>query len=208
MSVDDDAVTFEPALVRVGLIREEQTYGGVRVDISAHIGAAKLRLQVDVGFGDAVTPHAELASFPPLLDFPAPRLRAYPKETVIAEKVEAMVQLGMANSRMKDFFDVMVLAGMYAFDGQLLARALKATFQRRGTPLPALRPIAWTPAFATDAMKQTQWTAFLRKSGATTSPRALDQVIGDVASFAWPPLEAAALGRNFEQRWPAGGPWT
>ena len=167
MPVDDDAVVFDSASLQVGPIREDQDYGGVRVELEARIGNAKLRLQVDVGFGDAVTPNAELVAFPPLLDFPAPRVRAYPKETVIAEKVEAMVQLGMANSRMKDFFDVMVLAGMYPFDGALLVRAFRATFERRGTPLPESRPVAWTPAFVVDPTKQTQWTAFLRKSGAT-----------------------------------------
>ena len=113
-----------------------------------------MKLQVDVGFGDAITPEASLIEFPPLLDFPAPRLRAYPRETVVAEKLEAMVQLGMANSRMKDFYDVAVLAREFDFDGDLLARAIRATFERRGTVLPTTTPVALTEAWWSTACRR------------------------------------------------------
>lgn len=109
--VCDDGVRFDEDSLEVGPIREEQEYGGVRVVVIARIASAKVRLQVDVGFGDAVTPEAAMVEFPTLLDFPAPRLRAYPRETVVAEKVEAMVQLGLANSRMKDFYDLVIQPG-------------------------------------------------------------------------------------------------
>src|SRR5215210_5290390 len=132
---------------------------------TATIAAARVRIQVDIGFGDAVTPSAVLVDFPTLLGFPAPRLRAYPRETVVAEKVEAIVQLGIANSRMKDFFDVAMLADLFPFDGALLARAIRATFARRLTALPHGLPVALTDAFANDASKRTQWTAFVRKAG-------------------------------------------
>jgi predicted nucleotidyltransferase component of viral defense system len=208
VSDDNDAVVFDTTSLSVETIREGQEYGGVRVELEARIAKAKLRLQIDVGFGDAITPNAELVEFPALLDFPAPRLRAYPKETVVAEKVEAMVKLGMANSRMKDFFDVMVLAQMYTFDGQLLVRAFRATFEHRGTPLPSALPVAWTDAFTTDALKQTQWGAFLRKSGAREIQDNLGQVVRIVAEFAAGPLLAAADARVFRESWDPGGPWT
>lgn len=115
LDVGDDGVFFDPSSLDVGLIREEQEYGGFRVTLHARVTSAQVRLQVDVGFGDAITPAAAMVDFPPLLDFPPPRLRAYPRETVVAEKVEAMVQLGLANSRMKDFFDIVVLSRMFEY---------------------------------------------------------------------------------------------
>lgn len=116
VEVDDDGVRFDESTLDVGPIREEQDYGGVRVVLIAQVTNAKVRLQVDVGFGDAITPDAMNVDFPPLLDFPAPNLRAYPRETVVAEKLEAMVKLGQANSRMKDFYDLAVLSQTFAFE--------------------------------------------------------------------------------------------
>jgi hypothetical protein len=121
-------------------------------------------LQIDIGFGDVVTPAAEEIEFPTLLDLPASRVRAYPRESVVAEKFHAMVELGMQNSRMKDFHDVFVLSQMFEFSGASLSAALKATFGRRGTPLPSTVPLALTDEFSKDLMKQQQWSAFLRKS--------------------------------------------
>ncbi|HWN68673.1 MAG TPA: nucleotidyl transferase AbiEii/AbiGii toxin family protein [Haliangium sp.] len=141
LDVGDDGVVFDPSSLDVGLIREEQEYGGFRVTLRARVTSAQVRLQVDVGFGDAITPAAAMVDFPPLLDFPPPRLRAYPRETVVAEKLEAMVQLGLANSRMKDFFDIVVLSRMFEFDGVVLVDAIRATFQRRTTPSPLGCPL-------------------------------------------------------------------
>ena len=172
----------------------------------ARIVNAKVRLQVDVGLGDAITPAPELVDFPALLDFPAPRLRAYPRETVIAEKLEAMVQLGMANSRMKDFFDIVVLSQMFDFDGAVLAEAIRATFERRGTALPSGLPVALTPAFATDPTKRAQWAAFLRKSDAVVAVGDLPVVVSAAARFLGDPLEAAAAA-PLNARWEPGGPW-
>ncbi|MFI5303107.1 MAG: nucleotidyl transferase AbiEii/AbiGii toxin family protein, partial [Polyangiales bacterium] len=165
VAIDDDGIEFDVDALEVEPIRDDQAYGGVRVTTVATITTARIRVQIDIGFGDAVTPSAELIDFPTLLDSPAPRLRAYPRETVVAEKVEAMVQLGMVNSRMKDFFDVLHLAQRFEFDGELLVRALRATFERRRTVLPTGLPVALTPAFADDATKRTQWVAFVRKTG-------------------------------------------
>ncbi len=203
----DDGVVFDVEGLHVGPIRDDQEYGGVRVTTTATIAAARVRIQVDIGFGDAVTPSAELVDFPTLLDFPAPQLRAYPRETVVAEKVEAMVQLGMANSRMKDFFDVAMLADLFPFDGALLACAIRATFARRLTALPHGLPVALTDAFANDASKRTQWKAFARKAGIDTTLD-LPTTVERLARFASKPLEIASTDAPWGGAWLAGGPWS
>ena len=208
LGVPDDGVRFELDSLAVSVIREEQAYGGFRIEVVARLTTAQVRVQVDVGFGDAITPEASVVEFPPLLDFPAPRLRAYPRETVVAEKLDAMVQLGMANSRMKDFYDVAVLARDFEFDSALLVSAIRATFERRKTPLPTTVPVALTSAFAEDAMKKTQWAGFVRKSGVRDAG-SLEATIAAVAAFATLPLAAAAAGSNTSLRWRAraGGAW-
>jgi predicted nucleotidyltransferase component of viral defense system len=206
LEVDDDGVRFDLDTLAVGPIREEQEYGGVRVEVVARVTTARVRLQVDVGFGDAITPEAAVVDFPPLLDFPAPRVRAYPRETVVAEKLEAMVQLGMANSRMKDFYDLLVLARDFDFDGELLVRAIRATFGRRQTPLPASLPVALTATFAEDSMKKTQWAGFLRKAGVSDAG-GLAETVAAVAAFAERPLLAAAHKNSLPSTWRARGPW-
>lgn len=135
MSVEDDGVVFDEASVTVEEIREDQQYGGLRVTMRGRLGTIRLPIQVDVGFGDAVTPAPKLEPFPALLDFPPPVLRLYPRETTVAEKADAMVQLGLANSRMKDYYDLWVLMREFEFDGELLRKAIAATFSRRKTPL-------------------------------------------------------------------------
>ena len=206
LDVADDGVRFDERTRAVGLIREEQVYGGVRVEFIARITNAQVRLQVDVGFGDAITPEASVVDFPPLLDFPAPRLRAYPRETVVAEKLEAMVQLGMANSRMKDFYDVAVLSRDFDFDGPLLTRAIQATFERRKTPLPTTAPVAITAAFAADPTKQSQWSGFVRKAGVRDAA-SLAETIEAVRAFVEAPLASAATGNGAPGKWRAGGVW-
>jgi hypothetical protein len=203
----EDGVRFDPASLAVGLIREGQLYGGIRVELVARVTSAKVRLQVDVGFGDAVTPEPSLVDFPTLLDLPAPRMRAYPRETVVAEKLDAMVQLGMANSRMKDFYDVAVLAQSFDFEGELLARAIRATFERRKTPLPDTTPVALTPAFADDPTKQSQWTGFVRKAS-IEGARSLAETIKAARAFVEQPLLAAANISPPPGAWRPGGPWT
>ena len=206
LEVPDDGVHFDLESLTVGLIRAEQEYGGVRLELVARITKAQFRLQVDVGFGDAITPEAEVVEFPPLLDFPAPRLRAYPRETVVAEKLEAMVQLGMANSRMKDFYDVEVLARSFDFDGAVLAEALRATFARRKTPLPTSTPVALTAAFAEDATKKTQWSGFVRKAGVRDAGT-LAETIAAVRAFVEAPLAAAANATTPPGTWRANNAW-
>jgi predicted nucleotidyltransferase component of viral defense system len=197
---DAESVTAEP-------IREDQEYEGIRIRIRVTLGQARIDLQVDVGFGDAVTPSPDIIDFPSLLDFPAPRIRAYPRETVIAEKYQAMVQLGIANSRMKDFFDIWVMAQDFPFDGPTLSEAIRATFQRRRTLVPASPPIALSSAFGEDATKGLQWQAFTTRSGIRDSVPIFDSVVADLAKFIMPPSQAVAEGVEFSQQWEPGGPW-
>jgi len=204
--VVDDGVQFDLATLAVDLIRENQEYGGVRVEVVARVTNARVRLQVDVGFGDAVTPEAMLVDIPPLLDFPAPQLRVYPRETVVAEKLEAMVKLGMANSRMKDFYDIAVLAASFSFDGELLTQAIRATFERRKTPLPTTTPVALTATFADDSMKKNQWSGFVRRVG-ISGGKSLADTISVVGAFVERPLLAAAGAAPVPKSWQVGKGW-
>jgi predicted nucleotidyltransferase component of viral defense system len=184
-----DGVTFDVAALRLDQIRERGKYGGVRLRTVATLSGANITVLVDIGFGDAIEPGLEIIDYPVLLDLPAPRLRAYSRETVIAEKLHAMVTLGRANSRMKDFYDIWVLSRLYAFRDDRLARAIRATFARRETPVPEAAPDALTPAFAGDPDKVRQWTAFSRDL--PDAPRHLATVVLNLADFLLPHIAAA-----------------
>lgn len=161
----DDGIAFDPASVRGAEIRKAAGYGGVRIEVPALLDGARIALQVDVGFGDAVTPGPLAVRYPVLLDgLPAPHLRAYPKATVIAEKLHAVCLLGLANTRMKDYFDLDLLLRDEAIDPTELRRAIGATFERRKLALPDDWPVGLSDAFAGDPVKQAQWAAFLRKN--------------------------------------------
>ena len=205
--VEPDGLVFDAGTIRVAAIRPEDAYGGHRVTLWARLGPARLRVQVDVGSGDAVTPEPAWLDYPSLLDLPRPRLRAYRPETAIAEKVHAMVVLGSKNSRMRDFFDVSALAMRESFDGDLLSRALRATFARRRTDIPAETPLALTPDFAEVENKRAQWAGFVRRNRLTTAPAELDTVTEAVAAFIRPVLIALARKEPLAGTWPPGGPW-
>jgi len=162
---------------------------------------------VDVGIGDAVTPEPEWLDHPSLLVLPGARLRAYRPETMIAEKLHAMVVLGSKNSRMRDFFDVDMLAQRRSFDAQRLAQALRATFERRSTPLPAALPLALTPEFGESHDKIVQWRAFRSKSKLSSAPADLAEVVGRIAAFLSPFLEIAGGKAEERATWQPGGPW-
>lgn len=185
-----DGVVFDADAPRVDHIREELEYGGLRLRTTASIGGARITLTIDIGFGDALEPGAELIDYPTMLDLPTPRLRAYARETVIAEKFQAMVALGRANSRMKDFYDIWILGRSFAYDDDRLARAIAATFTRRGTAIPTDPPDALTPAFAADEQKRRQWRAFVED--VAHDPGGLDDVIDDLAAFLMPHVASAA----------------
>lgn len=180
----EDGVVFDPDTLRVDRIREELDYGGLRLRAIASIGGARINLTIDIGFGDALEPGAEVVDYPVMLDLPAPRLRAYARETVIAEKFQAMVALGRANSRMKDFYDIWILSRSFTFDDDRLAQAIAATFARRKTAVPTELPDALTPAFATDEQKQKQWRAFVEDVAVDPGPLAL--VLEELGGFLMP----------------------
>lgn len=205
--VADDGLTFLDTSVRAARIKESEEYQGIRLHIDARLANARIPLQIDVGFGDAITPGPLDATYPTLLDFPAPLLLAYPRESVVAEKFQAMVILGIANSRMKDFFDLWTLVNDFEFEGLPLALAIRATFERRQTQLPTQTPLALSPEFAEDRTKTTQWGAFLRKSKLTNAPASLMDVISLLGAFLMPPTVAVANGNRFGKAWPKGGPW-
>ena len=176
-----DGVVFDAGALRVDRIREEPEYGGLRLRTTASISGARINLTIDIGFGDALEPGAEVIDYPAMLDLPAPRLRAYARETVIAEKFHAMVALGRVNSRMKDFYDIWILSRSFAFNDDRLSRAIAATFTRRGTAIPTDLPDALTPAFALDEQKQRQWLVFVED--VALGPGDLADVIKDLAAF-------------------------
>lgn len=191
-----DGVAFDPHTLWVDRVRDGLGYGGLRLRTIASVDGARISLTIDVGFGDALEPGTEVIDYPVMLDDPAPRLRAYARETVIAEKFQAMVALGRANSRMKDFYDIWVLSRSFSFEGDRLARAIAATFSRRGTEIPAESPDALTRDFAEDEQKQRQWRSFVE--GVATNPGPLLQVIEDLAAFLMP---VAGLAMRVGDSW-------
>lgn len=204
---EEDGLLFVPESVRGAAIREENLYDGVRLTLQAQLGKARIPLQIDIGFGDAVTPEPELIEYPVMLGLPAPRLHAYRRETVIAEKFHALVDLGLRNTRLKDFYDLWVLAGKYDFDGEIFADAIQATFVRRRTPLPTEVPPGLSSEFADAPMKQQQWQAFLRRGKLRAGELPLPETVMVLREFLLPPLKALQQGKLFPRRWKAGGPW-
>jgi Nucleotidyl transferase AbiEii toxin, Type IV TA system len=188
-------------------MREDRDYLGARVRLTATIAGARLSLQIDIGFGDAVTPAPEEITYPTLLPFPPPQIRAYPKETVVAEKYEALVSLGMTNSRMKDFYDLWVMSSLFPFEGASLAAATAATFSRRQTALPAEAPLALTAAFAEDAQKQAQWAGFVGRTNPSITPPALPAVIDKLRLFLLPVSATLQKGQAFTGEWIPNDSW-
>jgi predicted nucleotidyltransferase component of viral defense system len=203
MAIEPDGLRFNPQTVRAQPIREHSGYAGIRMTMEAVLENARIPTQVDIGFGDVVTPAPEEVEFPVLLEFPAPHLRSYPVYTVIAEKLEAMVLLGEANSRMKDFYDVWFLSRRFVFEGETLVRAIRATFDRRKTKLPTSVPLALTQEFA--ALKTGQWKAFVQRNKLSDEP--FPTVVDAIYSFAAQPLLASSAGERFPFDWSLEGNW-
>lgn len=186
-----DGLHFDPDSIRIDDIRDDQEYQGVRVRLMGTLGRARLPLQIDVGFGDALTPEPDEIDYPAILDFPGPRLRAYHPATVVAEKLSAMVVLGSLNSRMKDFYDMHMILAHMDLDNTVLARAIHATFARRGVPLPHELPGAFTPEFLEDEEKEVQWQAFLRRSSIEPHDLDLDDILAELRERLWPLLHGS-----------------
>jgi|HubBroStandDraft_1064217.scaffolds.fasta_scaffold12880_2 predicted nucleotidyltransferase component of viral defense system len=207
MEVEPDGLEFDESSLRVAPIRVEDVYGGQRATLVARLGAARLKVQVDVGIGDAVFPDPAWIEYPSLLDLPKPRLRAYRPETAIAEKLHAMVELGSKNSRMRDFFDIQALAAAAFFEGSVLSRAIAETFARRRTTVPSDTPLPLTREFADTEGKAAQWAGFVRRLPGTTASTDFATVIAAAATFAGPVLIATGRTEPFAKNWTPGGPW-
>jgi len=206
VDVEPDGIAFNRTSIEVSRIKEDADYEGVRVQFHATLARARIPMQLDIGFGDVITPEPTDIEYPSLLDFPAPVLRAYPKETVVAEKLEALTALGLLNSRLKDFYDLALLSRMYPFEGERLLKAISATFRHRGTPI-EVEPIGLTQAYCDDPARAIQWRAFVRRSRFGAETGDLTRLVGEVRPFALPVLSAAAAGSPFGLRWKPSGPW-
>ena len=208
IAVPDDGMLFDTGSLSVEPIREDLEYGGVRVVFDARLGGAQFRMQLDIGFGNAIEPGAVEARYPTLLDAPAPRIRAYPPEAVVAEKLHAMVVLGERNSRYKDFYDLHVIARQFAFDGSILARAIRATFERRNTEISIELPAALAPRFYADATRAEQWRAYLTRNALPGAPADFGAAGELLQAFLVPLWSANAAQVPFTQVWQPGGLWS
>lgn len=201
--VENDALVFDSSSIRISEIMKDDQYHGKRIILTALLGKIRIHLQLDIGFGDAVTPKAKIESFPPLLDLPEPQIYVYPRESVVAEKYEAIVSLGMANSRMKDYFDLLFISDSYQFNYKLLRKAVINTFQNRNTEIPVEIPLGLSDEFIEDTTMNQRWFAFLNKMGLKHQPD-LSTAIDKLRLFLLPLLES----EGHISRWPPGGPWT
>ncbi len=198
----DDGLVFDPASMSAEPIRDQAEYRGQRVRLLATLGVARIPLQVDIGFGDDVTPSPIETAYPTLLDLPAPTIRTYPRETVVAEKFQAMVSLSTANTRVKDYFDVCHLAQRYEFDGKTLASAVQRTFARRRTEMPNVVPLGLSDVYLTDPVRISQWTGFSGRTGEASTISLAD------AGAAIRELVLPVTRSGFSGVWRPGGPWT
>ena len=204
----DDGVVFDPTAIRMDDIRGEQEYSGVRVRMVGSLGQTRLHLQVDIAFGDVITPERKEEHYPTFLDLPVPHLWTYPRETVVAEKLEAMVRLGAANSRVKDLWDIACLAHRFAFDGETLCTAIAETFRRRRTLLSGARPLMLLPSYCEDTTRAQRWQVLQREIGpGTDGPVRLVDAGEELRRFIGPVWDGLTEGSPFTEDWPAGGPW-
>ena len=207
MKVEDDGLRFDAATLTAERITEDPDYEGIRVKFVGHLENARIPIQIDLGFGDVITPDPIETEIPSLLDGPKARLLAYPRESVVAEKFEAMVSLGLANSRMKDLYDVRSLSRDFSFDGEPLSKAVRATFSRRETPFPLGVPLVFTAEFFEDADKKKQWAAFCNKNRGYVPDVPLDAVCKDIAFFLTPIVNGLQGKARTPRKWERGA-WT
>jgi predicted nucleotidyltransferase component of viral defense system len=204
--VEPDGLVFDATSIEGERITEDADYTGVRIRFRGMLGTARVTVQFDVAFGDIVIPSPLSADYPTLLDFPAPHLKGYSKESTVAEKFEAMVKLGDLNSRMKDFFDIWLLSRQFDYDGKTLAEAITKTFSTRGTEIPS-EPVPFSDTFSSDATKVSQWRGFIRKSRLQDIPDEFKEIVESIAEFLRPVAVSLAAGRTFKGHWKAPGPW-
>ena len=204
--VEPDRIDFDIATVEAERIAEDADYEGIRVRFRGSLDTARIVMQLDIGFGDIVIPSPEPTNYPTLLDLPSPHLRGYSRESTIAEKFEAMVKLGILNSRMKDFFDIWLMLRQFDFEGPILAEAISKTFFTRATNIQS-EPLALTNSFAEDAAKAAQWRGFIRRNRIENAPQNLIEVVTAIDAFLGPIAKSLASGHVFKATWKAPGPW-
>jgi len=202
-----DGVVFDLDGMQAERIREDAEYEGVRIRLRAELATARIPLQIDVGFGDAITPNPSMTAVPSMLGMGMPHVLAYPRETVVAEKLHAMVILDISNTRMKDFYDLWFLSRSWPFHLIALADAIRATFQRRGNALPAGTPLALTPAFHSDEQKSLQWNAFVKRLRLDSSTPGLDEIGEAIKRFIDAPLAEARNQASVEKAWSVSSGW-
>ena len=207
VQVRDDGIAFDTSNLTVEPIHEEGAYQSHRARFEATIAKARVRMQIDFGFGDRVYPRPTEVDFPVLLEAPRPRIRVYSREAVVAEKVHAMVVNGDRNSRYKDFYDIFTLARHFPFEGPLLTTAVRTTFERRGTSFAQTTPIALTPEFYRDPARVNLWQGYVSRTMLRDPPSHFADAGETVLSFLRQPWDALALGSEFIANWPEGGPW-
>ena len=206
LQVEPDGLTFDPKTVVGKSIREDADYEGVRIRFQGRLENAKVTLQLDIAFDPFVATETPLNHYPTILDFPAPILKTYSRESTISEKLQAMVYLGTINSRMKDFYDILLLSRHFDFDGATLADAIGSTFDHRQTEIEPL-PLAFTSEFGNDSSRALQWKAFVEKNKLNDVPTDFSQVTTEIVTFLKPVLERLAASKPFIGTWNAPGPW-
>jgi len=207
VTVVPDGIIFDAESIEGARIVEGAEYQGVRIQFRGNLGRTRLTMQLDIGFGDTVVPSVTLRDFPTVLDLPAPRLKIYSRESLVAEKFEAMVSLGLLNSRMKDFYDIGFLSRHFSFDGQTLAKAIVKTFSNRNTEIPSDLSSLLT-SLGNESAKHTQWSGFLRKARLQGSSADFNEVLAGIDVFLGPITKAIAAELPFQQTWRAPGPWS
>lgn len=205
VNVPPDGLVFDPDSISAERITEDADYEGIRIRFRGALDSARVNMQVDIGFGDVVFPAPEESDLPTMLDFPAPRLMCYSRESAIAEKFEAMLKLRELNSRMKDFYDIWLLARQFDFEGKKLVEAIRLTLERRGTIIPD-EIAAFTEGFT--GAKQVQWTAFTKKLKHDHVPASFAEVVMTVGAFLGAVASALSSGTSVPVKWVAPGPWT
>lgn len=208
LPVEDDGLEFFREGIEIQEIREAEIYQGLRVKVSGLLGTTRLKVSVDVGFGDVVVPDPEKSEYPVLLNHPQPEIKTYPREAVVAEKVDAMILLGIRNSRMKDYYDLWTLAQRFPFEASLLARSMDATLKRRGRQFPSRALQGLQDEFAASPAKQTQWKAFLRRTIPDQGDLELSEVVSLIREFIAPVQKSIVLGETIHLHWTPARGWS
>lgn len=202
-----DGLTFDPETVRGQKIKEDADYEGVRVKFRGFLERTRVSMQIDVAFDDIIYPKPKTIDYPVILDLPKPHLKGYPAESVVSEKFEAMVKLGLLNSRMKDFYDIWLMMGQFDFNGSGLIEALKGTFSHRETPLPEHEPLFAEEIYDKESDRQALWNTFLKRGDIKHAPKELSIAAKAIEGFLVEPLNALSKGRKFNRKWKAPGLW-